>query len=107
MSNADTTKVAPTLKPEDWEDPDAKISAYFVIWGFALLFVSIVGLQFVAYTFMEMRRDEAATPEVREGAAARVTGLDPAQFKADQKKRLRKGEVTIEKAMQQVVKDNS
>ena len=105
----DDVEHGPTLRPEDWEDPEPMATGYFVIWGFVLLFAMIVALEFVHYANEMAEIDRkgraySATTELK----ARRTGLDPHLSKAEQLSCLKSpqaGGKVIEQAMNDIVRE--
>ncbi|MGE0710872.1 MAG: hypothetical protein AB7N76_16240 [Planctomycetota bacterium] len=102
------------LRPEDWEDPEPKVTGYFVVWGFILLFASIIALQFVSYDFHLSEQSKKGGAGATEGdlksEAQRRTGLDPRAFKAEQLQRLtapQQGGMALEAAMKKVIQEKS
>jgi hypothetical protein len=102
--------LAGEVSPKDWEDPEPKVTGYFVVWGFALLFASIIALQFLTYAYQSFEDDRKGTPSASEATKNRRTGLDAQSFKAEQLQRLRtpqQGGMNLDAAMQKVVREKS
>lgn len=105
----DDVQHGPTLRPEDWEDPEPMATGYFVVWGFVLLFAMIVALEFVYYANEIAEVDRKGRAYSAKGELkARRTGLDPSLSKEDQLSRLQSpqaGGKAIDQAMNDVVRE--